>query len=164
MFGWNWQETSLRHTVMKLVDLSYVELKLESIALGLNSNETQIGRHALGLKWDGTWTRMKPGSPVYCVPCLATKIFLDIIRLLVGHNLSKKVWHWKVTQSRSNGASLEKSKSFEKFLGDQKGFFNGKNGKQTVLCHMPPWRGISRSTKLFLARLPECKANVTMTY
>ncbi len=33
---------------------------------------------------------MKPGSPINSVPCLTSKIFLDIIRLLGAQNLSKK--------------------------------------------------------------------------
>ncbi len=33
---------------------------------------------------------MKPGSPIYSVPCLATNIFLGIIRLLGAHKLPKK--------------------------------------------------------------------------
>ncbi len=46
------------------------------------------------------WTQMKPGSPIYSVPCLATKIFPDIIRLLGAHNLSKKRRSPKIGQMR----------------------------------------------------------------
>ncbi len=59
-------------------------------SLKFNPSWMGLGLHSNWKAMPLDWTRMKPGSTVYSVPCLATKIFLDTTRLLGARNLSKR--------------------------------------------------------------------------
>ncbi len=75
----------------------------DSMAPHVASHYSNIGFISFRSCTAPSWLEIIQGAPVLYVPCIATEIFPYDKRILGGHELSKKVWPWKVTVSRSNG-------------------------------------------------------------